>query len=451
MVKTLAYRRSQTQIPPVLPAGQKLPDNLIVSFAPIEDCYFADWTHPDPKIQETYGHLKRWGEIAHHLWAWIYPNPWGSGHEMPVGNVERLITNVRLMHRAGVTGLFADHHGFNSRSGWSELQSYLLYRLMQDVDCDTGAVIREFTDHQYGPAAPLVRRYLDELEQGRKAMTVLPPRVTYKSRNYDDRTFPYLTVDNIHRWQTQFDEMERLVADSPEALSNVRVLRRELDIATLWKWFDLKAAHPAYYDDHRPIAERIAAANNAKAPAGFKPVWTLGEAVISDFVTLIEAGGEKPLPPQFAGIESDRIRTYLPSRTGGDGPRTVADPEAAFGVAAVVDQPGYPFKFGFFQWRSRVPRSVIPGPTMELKKDQITPGEFHLYKLGELDVATDDSLIWFGRSWATNLEIGSRLYFPGERNRWEGWVSLKFTGETWGGEGEDLVVCGRVILVRQTD
>ena len=79
------------------------------------------------------------------------------------------------------------------------------------------------------------------------------------------------------------------------------------------------------------------------------------------------------------------------------------------------------------------------------------PREFHLYKLDELDVATDDSLIWFGRSWATNLEIGSRLYFPGERNRWEAWVSLKFTGETWGGEGEDLIVCDRVILVRQTD
>jgi hypothetical protein len=71
----------------------------------------------------------------------------------------------------------------------------------------------------------------------------------------------------------------------------------------------------------------------------------------------------------------------------------------------------------------------MPGPTLQLKQDQITPGEFHLYKLGELDVATDDSLIWFGRSWATNLEIGSRLYFPGERNRWKAWVSLKFEAD----------------------
>jgi hypothetical protein len=50
-VKTLSYRRSQTQIPPRLPEGEKLPENLVITFAPIEDCYFADWTHPDPKIQ----------------------------------------------------------------------------------------------------------------------------------------------------------------------------------------------------------------------------------------------------------------------------------------------------------------------------------------------------------------------------------------------------------------
>ena len=34
-----------------------------------------------------------------------------------------------------------------------------------------------------------------------------------------------------------------------------------------------------------------------------------------------------------------------------------------------------------------------------------------------------------------NLEIGSQLYFPGESNRWKAWVSLKFTGPSYGGEG----------------
>lgn len=449
MVKTLAYRRNQTQIPPRLPAGEKLPDNLIVDFAPIEDCYFADWTHPDPQIQETFQHLKDWAAIAQHLWAWMYPNPWGSGHVMPVGNVERVVTNMRLMHEAGVTGIFTDHNGFNSRSGWCELQAWLVYRLARDVDADAEALIAEFTDHVYGPAAPLIRQYLAELEAGRKAMTTLPPRVTYKSRNFDDRTFPYLTPENIHGWQLLFDRMEELAADSRRHLSNVRVLRRELDIATLWKWFELRAAYPDSYADHRPLAARIAAANVAKAPAGFKPVWKLGEEVVADFVTLIESGGEKPLPARFANIDPDRIRTFLPKHSGrGDIQRTVKDPEAAFGLATIVDQPGDPFRCGFSEWKSRVPREIVHGPRLELTAKQVKPGEYQLHHLGEFDVTTDDSLIWFGRSWATAVAIGSRLYFPGEKSRWEAWVSLKFTGKSWDGESEDRVVCDRVILVK---
>ena len=70
-VKTLAYRRSQTQKPPVLPAGGKFPDKLIISFAPTENCLFADWTHPDPRIQESYRDLQAWSRITKHLWAWL--------------------------------------------------------------------------------------------------------------------------------------------------------------------------------------------------------------------------------------------------------------------------------------------------------------------------------------------------------------------------------------------
>jgi hypothetical protein len=86
---------------------------------------------------------------------------------------------------------------------------------------------------------------------------------------------------------------------------------------------------------------------------------------------------------------------------------------------------------------------------LELAAGQITPGQYQLHRLGEFDVTTDDSLIWFGRSWQTAVDIGSRLHFPGETSRWEAWVSLKFTGPAYGGEGEDVVVCDRVILVRQ--
>jgi hypothetical protein len=456
-VRTIAYRRSQTQKPPVLAKGQKLPPNLIISFAPIEDCYFADWTHPDPRIQETYANLKAWNAITHpgNLWAWLYPNPWGTGIEMPLGNLERNINQVRLMYRAGVRGFFTDHSKYLHRAGLGELQTYLFLKLTQDINCDTTALIREFTDHQYGAAAPLARQYLQALEDGRKAMKTLPPGVSYTSPNLDDRTFPYLTADNIHRWQGWFGQMEGQVAGDAERLLNVQLLRRELDFATVWKWLELRQAHPESYRDVTVVADRIKAVNNATAPAGMKHR-PLGAETLEDLLAVIAGGGEaKPLPPQLAGIPAERVRQYLPKNYQyRAGRKTVPDPEAAFGYATTVDLPDLPFEMGFYQWTDRNPPpgkpSGIHGARVKISPDQITPGVYRLYELGEITV-TEDSWIWFSaKSWVTHLEVGTRVYEPGAVNRWQAWVSLKFDGPTYGGAAkEDLVLVDRIILVKR--
>lgn len=445
MVKTLAYRRSQTQKPPILPNGEKLPDNLIIDFAPIEDSYFADWTHPDPKIQETYQDLKNWGKICKNLQVWIYPNPWGTGETMPVGNVERLINEVRLMKKAGASGVFADHNGIHDRSGFSELQTYLLCKLMQNTDCDTNAIIMDFTDHMYGAAAPLMRKYLTELENGRKKMNKLPPKVTYISRRFDNKTFPYLTPENIHRWQLMFDAMEEKVKNNPAELSNVRLLRRELDFATLWKWFALKKKYPDYYSDYKVFANRIKAANKTKNSKG-KGIRSLGKGALSDFVAIIQGGGkEKPLPKFFKNIDKSKIRTFVPSNTA-----KIPDKDAAFGYGVDIDKPDYPFQLGFFQWLQKNPPKGNQGARLKLDKKQIVPGVYTLYKLGKI-VISPDCIIWFSaKSWKTNIELGDRIYEPGEDNKWNAYVSLKFDGPSYGGKAKkDQVLCDRIILVKK--
>jgi len=449
-VKILAYRRSQTQKPPVLPEGDKLPDNLIVSFAAIEDCFFADWTHPDPGMQESYQDLVDWAKIVdRHLWVWVYPNPWGTGAVLPVGNIERLVNSVRKIHEAGGTGVFTDHNGMNERAGLSELQSYVLYKLMQNVDCDADAVIREFTDHQYGPAAPLARTYLAELEQGRRDMTQLPPRVRFSSRNFDDTTFPYLTLENIQRWQVLLEQMEARVAEAPNRLLNVRLLRRELDFAVLWKWFDLRKAYPDTFTDLAVFADRIRAVNTATAPAGMKHR-PLGGSALNDFLAVARGGGvAKPLPPPLAEISPERVKQYVPRNYAYTAQtRIVADPDAAFGYAATVHKPDYPLQLGFWQWKTRHPPKGTHGPRLKLAKDRITPGVYTLYDLGEITV-TADSWIWFSaQSWGTHLEVGTRVYEPGEDNKWHAYVSIKFDGPTYGGDAEkDEVLVDRVILI----
>lgn len=494
-IKTLAYRRAQTQKPPALPPGEMLPSNLIIDFAPIEDNYFADWTHPDARIQETYADLQAWNRITHpgNLWAWLYPNPWGSGIQMPVGNVERLVINMRKMHAAGVRGVYTDHCSYHWRGGWSELQAYLFYKLCRDIDVDTETLIDEFTAFMYGPAAPLIRAYLAELEAERKAMTDLPPGVTYRSALTDARTFPYLTPENIHRWQGFFEHMESILTDADgRERANVRFVRRELDLATLWKWFDLQASFPDHYRDHQPVVDRIAEVN--AIPALPAPEWedkrmnrrpNPGPGP-GDFATLIEAGGEvKPLPAAFDGIDPERIRQFAPSYPNTrSGRAAILDTEAAFGYGVPVAMPDLPFVFGFHQG-DRATRDADALPALPadskasweramnltfalqraLPPDAIDAGRYSLYRLAEVEI-TPNCIVWFSnRSWGTKVELGERLYEPGGENRWDAWVSLKFVGPTYGdvmGEAllppeqraayggldpRDLVLVDRVILV----
>ena len=373
---------------------------------------------------------------------------------LPVGNVDRLITNIRMMHDAGVTGLFADHNGYLHRSNWAELQAYLMFKLMQDVDADTDAIIKAFTEHHYGDAAPLVRQYLYELEQARKAMKDLPYGVTYKSTLYNERVFPYLTPENIHHWQQYCDWMLEMARDGTYEQDNVRLLRRELDFAALVNWFEMQEYKPDYYQDYQAFIARIRSANNITSPRGTDLARKLGQSKLADLERRLQAGGkEKPLPAQFDGIDRDRIRTFMPT-TKRNRTQPVDDADAAFGYATVVHQPRLPFKGGYCEFISRRhPRKLKRTAEIEVGLDRITPGEYKLYEMGTFEIGGSDALIWFGRSWATHLQVGKRLYMPGVANRWKAYVSLKFDGPTYGGDAdtEDQVRISRLILVKASD
>jgi len=346
------------------------------------------------------------------------------------------------------------------------LENSLLAKLLKDVDCDTDAIIKEFTDHMYGPAAPLMRKYMRELEDCRIAMKDLPPGVTYKSQNYDNRTFPYLTPENIHRWETSFDEMEKRVGGMPQRfLDNLRYVRRELDFAVLWKWFDLQIAYPDYYVDHKVFVARIEEINGkSPRPLGERG----GEHPLRPFAAIIEAAEkEKPLPEQFDGIDRERIRTFLPIEYTYTGLRGKKDPEAAMGITIPVHRPDAPFRFGFYSNETATvnPKTLPPLPAHSsaiwgkasaggyalqrvIKAGQIAPKTYRIYRLGEVKV-TENSILWFSnKSRQPRLLLGDRLYEAGTPNRWDVFVSLKFEGSAYGGEGENKVWCGRVIVVQ---
>lgn len=80
------------------------------------------------------------------------------------------------------------------------------------------------------------------------------------------------------------------------------------------KWFDLRTAWPDVYSEHQKVAERILAANKAKTSSGVAREWALGEELVSQLVTLIDAGGEKPLPAYLASSLTVRVSKFRVTR-----------------------------------------------------------------------------------------------------------------------------------------
>jgi len=231
-VKILAYRKKQTELPPKV---DRMPANVIVQFAPIDDNLAVPLEHPSNR--ETLTNLEQWCLLADHVWLWNYVNPFISGGP-PHANLRRGIADIRTCHRLGIEGVFFQQTTATTDAvrglNFADLQAWLLMRLSWNPAVDAGALIDDFLDAYYGSAAPLMRDYIDELERLREAMTIrLPWNPSYPM-------FTYITPPRLSRWSLAFDEMERLVAGSPDHLRHVRTARITLDAAVLVYWRDVQ-------------------------------------------------------------------------------------------------------------------------------------------------------------------------------------------------------------------
>jgi hypothetical protein len=400
MLHTLAYRLSQTQKPPVMPEGVAFPDNIVIQYASVEDNGDVDWNHPIN--HGAYEDMLAWCKLTPHVWTWYYPFN---------GMLDRLVTDLRLMKKAGVEGAFVEFSGdYNGAINFTELQIYVYNKLLQDIDRDVPALVREFTDHQYGPAAAMVRDYLCEMEAAWKASST---NTSFSAGKGMSRRLTGLTPDTIRLWQESFDRMETMTADDERLHANVRRLRRGLDYRTLDEWNDFKKACPGYFADYMVVRNRL----------GALPPWAVAQ--VSDWEMKIKtADAEKPLPTPFDAMEKGMVRRFVPVRLGAGVPKNVMDPGAAFGYGAVVTLPDMPFTFGFYQNDTKT-----HGAKYTVNTNDFFMGAYKIYHLGEIQV-TPDSIVWFSsRSWVTQLQLGERLYSPpapDNDNRYDVHVSLKF-------------------------
>ena len=437
VLKIMAYRKKQTEFPPDV---EKLPANVILHFAPIDDNMAVALDHPTNR--ETLENLKRWCELSEATWVWYYLNPFLTAGP-PYSCLGRAVDDLRIMHKVGVrdvnfqrtTGTTDQQRGLN----FADLRGWLLMKLSRDPYQDEEALVHEFVDHYYGKAAPLMTAYLEELESQREAMKITLPWLPSL------HMFSYLTPDWLVRWEKAFGEMETLTADSPAALRHVRTARITLDNALLEKWHLLGERRAGLGITPAQLADRIVRNMTAEIETRCrddKVQWCWGPfRKRIDGMLLRAQATLKPLPEMFAAFPSDRVREILPEMSA-----MTEDADAASGFAIVrEDKLETPVTFGL--WDDHNGKSLR---SQTLGRDEIMPDRYGVYRLGT-SVLSPQCRLWLTDAWLFTVPL-EEAYVEGDPLvEWDIYASLKFEGPKYGSEDmgqPNRISCDRVVMVR---
>ena len=454
LIHTFAYRKAQTEFPP---EGLVFPDNVVVNFCPLDD----DMSKPfDSETNaETYRNLQKWTGICRHVWLYYYVNPWTFGILTPpaLGNVRRCAYDTVRAARAGVTGSTYSHPvGTPAMVGFTELQSYLMARLMYDPELDIEFLIDDFMKFEYGPAAPLMRTYLNELEKVAAETHVFVPWNAVIG--LWSAFFP--STDAV-RWQGYFDRMEELTAANPEMNFSVRRVRIPLDLLTLRFYQRIRKEVPEYKTDVQTLAARIKRVYH-QATAAF---YTQSipqikrhkenhdknlDRMVDDL--MIQSGTEpKGLPEDlFKGIDPALIFEYFPESMKKSA--LVRDSDAAWGYARFNDTAVQGFPIQILEVDEVRHRWEILTEIRSAREGM--EGRYCFYKVGETAISPNYQLRLHFREYDYLFRIfPGNAWMPGTDDTVTIYVSLKLTGPKYypGSKEKDSIACDRIVVVRKSN
>jgi hypothetical protein len=449
-VSTLAYRKVQSEPPP---RTIRLPDNVIVIFAPINDNFAAPIAHPSNA--DTLRNLQAWPRATSHLWVWYYPNPYGP--PLPLGNLRRLASDFRLFRRLGVEGCYVeqDAPGMYDSQRVADLQTWLITKLMWDPDRNLDQLITDYTDRHYGAAAPLVRQYLAVLESANARQQT---SMNWSASLSQHR---FLRPDLLLQCQRLLDQAEAVVATDPAALPHVRHLRMSLDLACIMLWTQLTSITTEVPFTLQQITDRYRETYAEAARSRLlEKQWSPLLAAVDDLLEWYRLMTPlKPLPPPLDNVPPERVRQFTAeSASLWDKKATrVQDSRAAAGIAvtmepqltppgnAPADLPPNVLSMGFYDGVTGREQHAYAG-----REAPLTPGDYRLHSIGRTAL-NPASFVWFDWSWHITFPDVCSLFDPADANKqWDIYASVRFEGPAYDPESKadtNRFLVDRVVLV----
>jgi hypothetical protein len=151
-ISTLAYQYTRKPPQHVRPRP-----NVIVRLCSIECSFSAPLD--SARNQAFRDDILGWSRICDRLYIWDYTTNFAH-YVLPHPNLRVLGPNVRFFVDHGVKGVFEQGAYQSYGSEMAELRGWVLAKLLWDPSRDADALINEFIDGYYGPAADHVRAYL---------------------------------------------------------------------------------------------------------------------------------------------------------------------------------------------------------------------------------------------------------------------------------------------------
>jgi hypothetical protein len=450
-IDTLAYFTGEKAPKTIRPR-----DNVIIRLCDTPSSVLEPITAVRNKVLRE--NVEAWSKITKNLFIWDY-NITFRHPAVPTPTLQTYGPDLRFFRDHNVQGMFVEFE-YPLTADMRDLKVWVLSKLMEDPNQSTAALIKEFTDGYYGPAAPYVREVLALTEKAAKksGADVLGGFVNLEA-------FTYLTRDFLQQADGIYDKAAAAVANDPVYAKRVRRARFSVDDAAL-KLFHLmmpkwvQAGHkPADFPLKRDkIAERNLQTQYEQIdlqlpPAGREyPRWLAH----TELARWTSSATYTPVPPKFSQLPLADLSIYDVEnmRNYENKAMIVKDAQAATGAAsrleipeAEVEKYKMPFSWGIYDLLNR--KNVSEGT---IKPEDITGPGYHWYKMSETTLPHGDAYAYFSWSWLIQLDISDSFDKNKPDQKFEVWGSIKFEGPAFPhGKTEDknAISVERLVLVKK--
>ncbi len=264
---TLAYQYTRKP-----PKTLRPRDNVIIRLCSIECNFREPLDHPSNASFAD--DIRGWSQICRRLYIWDYTTDFAH-YVQPHPNWFVLGPNLRFFHRHNVRGVFEQGAYQSHGSEMAEMRAWVLAQLLWNPYQDDRALIREFVEGYYGPAAaPHILAYFDLMHEA--------------SAGFHLSCFSP-TDTPFHRFAT-LAAAERLWAKAEEATTDpelrLRIQMARLPLRYVWlsRWDSLReeartsGAEWPLPDSRKETAEAFAALARGREGAPWTKVTHLNES-----------------------------------------------------------------------------------------------------------------------------------------------------------------------------